>query len=75
MDNTSGYEIYIVVRDRDYPMNPDGSDEPQPWEAGWHPWTGKAGDVPITVFGADEYENALATAEALSVADELVRLR
>lgn len=61
--NDRGYEIYIVVRDRDYPM-PIGA---QPWEAGWHAWTGKAGDLPPTCFGADEYEQALAKAEELSV--------
>jgi len=66
MANGNGYEIYIVVRDRDYPL-PTEPDPRSAWEAGWYGWTGKAGDVPMSVFGADEYEDALAKAEELSV--------
>ena len=35
-----GYEVYVVIRDKDYPMSEGGTyedsqQEPQPWEAGW----------------------------------------
>ncbi len=26
-----GYEVFVVIRDKDYPM----ADESAPWEAGW----------------------------------------
>ena len=68
MSNGNGYEIYIVVRDRDYPL-PTEPDPRSAWEAGWYGWTGKAGDIPVAVFGANEYEDALAKAEELSVMD------
>jgi len=63
--NRSGYQIWIVIWDRDYPMS--SVVEVDGWEAGWYGWTGKPGDVPPTII--DEYQDALATAEALSVAE------
>lgn len=64
--NGNGYEVYIVVRDRDYPMDRGTENHPDhEWEAGWYGYVGLAGDHPPTVFC--DYQEALALAEKLTV--------
>ena len=56
------YEIYIVIRDQNYPMD-EGHPAVQLWEAGWYSLRDTDSDALMVI---DDYEEAEAIAKSLA---------